>query len=256
MPIQDDSFIICAKDVSVFIGKSQLIQNVNLSFLKNKVTSLIGASGSGKSTFLRCLNRLNDEVDDFKLTGEILFHDKNIYEDKTDIVSLRTKIGMVFQKPTAFPKSIYENVAYGLRLHHLTTSRNECDEIVENALKRSSLWEEVKDRLNDEAYRLSGGQLQRLAIARTIAIEPEVILMDEPCSALDPIATARIEELIDELKEKFTIILVTHSMQQAARVSERTAFFDKGLLIEEGPSNEFFTNPQNELTQRYITGRG
>ena len=256
MRVKEDPFIICAKDVSVFVGKSQLIQNVHLSFLKNKVTALIGASGSGKSTFLRCLNRLNDDVDDFKLYGEIFFHEKNIYDNQTDLVSLRTKIGMVFQKPTAFPKSIYENVAYGLRLHHLIKSDKECDEIVENALIRASLWEEVKDRLDDEAYRLSGGQLQRLAIARSIAIEPEVILMDEPCSALDPIATARIEELIDDLKQKFTIILVTHSMQQAARVSERTAFFNKGILIEEGPSNEFFTNPQNELTQRYITGRG
>lgn len=252
----NDSFIITAKDISVSVGTSLLINKVSLNFFKNKVTALIGASGSGKSTFLRCLNRLNDEIDGFKLEGEILFHAQNIYGPETDLVNLRTKIGMVFQKPTAFPKSIYENVAYGLRLHHLTRSVKECDEIVENALMRASLWEEVKDRLNDEAYRLSGGQLQRLAIARSIAIEPEVILMDEPCSALDPIATARIEELIDELKQKFTIILVTHSMQQAARVSERTAFFNKGLLIEEGPSNEFFTNPQNEMTQRYITGRG
>lgn len=248
--------ILSAEKVSVFMGGNQLIHDVNLQFRVNHVTALIGPSGSGKSTFLRCMNRLNDESEGFKLTGHMRFHEKDIYAASANLVQLRTKIGMVFQKPTAFPKSIYENVAYGIRLHGVANNTQDIDEMVEKALVRASLWDEVKDRLKDQAYRLSGGQLQRLAIARTIAIEPEVILMDEPCSALDPIATAKIEELIDELKQKFTIILVTHSMQQAARVSEYTAFFSKGYLIEEGPSGEFFTNPQNEQTQRYITGRG
>lgn len=248
--------ILKAKNISVFMAKAQLIYDVTLDFERNSVTALIGASGSGKSTFLRCINRLNDEQEGFFLKGEMYFHNINIYEKETDPVELRTKIGMVFQKPIPFPKSIYENVAYGLRLHQRSNTKQKTNEIVEKALRRASLWDEVKDRLQDPAFRLSGGQLQRLAIARTIAIEPEVILMDEPCSALDPVATAKIEELIDDLKQKFTIILVTHSMQQAARVSDKTAFFNKGHLIEVGPSGDFFTNPQQELTQKYITGRG
>ena len=256
MSQNESKIVLKAEDASVLIRGAEIIHKVSLDFMANQVTALIGASGSGKSTFLRCINRLNDEIEGFKFLGKMHYHDENIYAPDTNLEKLRTKIGMVFQKPTAFPKSIYENVAYGIRLHQLFKTPKDLDEKVESALRRVSLWDEVKDRLKDQAYGLSGGQLQRLAIARSIAIEPEVILMDEPCSALDPIATAKIEELIDELKEKYTIILVTHSMQQAARVSQRTAFFNKGHLIEEGPSGEFFTNPQNKLTQFYLTGRG
>ncbi len=217
--------------------------------------ALIGPSGCGKSTFLRCLNRMNDTIDGCRVTGDILIDGEDIYDKRVDPVQLRARVGMVFQKPNPFPKSIYENIAYGPRIHGLTSSRDELDEIVQSSLERAGLWNEVKDQLDSPGTGLSGGQQQRLCIARTIAVSPEVILMDEPCSALDPIATAKIEELIDELRENFTIIIVTHSMQQAARVSQRTAYFHLGDLIEVGETDQIFTRPRHELTEDYITGR-
>jgi len=246
---------IRGKDVSVFYGDKQALFDVNLDIERNRVTSLIGPSGCGKSTFLRCLNRMNDTIDACRVTGEILLDQDDIYDRNIDVVELRARVGMVFQKPNPFPKSIYENVAYGPRIHGLAHSKAEMDEIVVSSLRRAGLFEEVKDRLDAPGTGLSGGQQQRLCIARAIATKPEVLLMDEPCSALDPIATAIIEELIDELRENFTIVIVTHSMQQAARVSQKTAFFHLGKLIEEGVTEEIFTNPVNKKTQDYITGR-
>ncbi len=246
---------ISAKNIDLFYGKKQALFDINLNFKPNSTTALIGPSGCGKSSFLRCINRMNDTITSCKITGEIKIDDKDIYNKDLDVVFLRSRVGMVFQKPNPFLKSIYENVAYGPRIHGLFDNKKELDAIVENSLQKAGLWNEVKDRLNDQASGLSGGQQQRLCIARTIAIKPEVILMDEPCSALDPIATAKIEELIDELKDNFTIIIVTHSMQQAARVSDMTAFFNMGKVVEYDATNVIFTNPKNQQTSDYITGR-
>lgn len=244
-----------AKSVSVFYGAKQALFDVNLGITANAVTSLIGPSGCGKSTFLRCINRMNDTVRNCSVRGVITLDGQDIYAPTQDPVLLRARIGMVFQKPNPFPKSIYDNVAYGPRIHGLVTGKAELDELVEDSLKHAGLWEEVKDRLKSPGTGLSGGQQQRLCIARAIAVRPEVILMDEPCSALDPIATAKIEGLIDELRDNFTIVIVTHSMQQAARVSQNTAFFHMGKLIETGPTAQIFTNPRVKQTQDYITGR-
>ena len=244
---------IKARDVNVFYGDKQAIDRVTLDIAEKQVISFIGPSGCGKSTFLRCLNRMNDTIDICRIEGEIALDGKNIYAPDVDVVPLRARVGMVFQKPNPFPKSIYDNVAYGPRIHGLAAGGAELDEIVEMSLERAGLWNEVKDRLQQPGTGLSGGQQQRLCIARTIAVSPEVILMDEPCSALDPIATARIEELIDELSSQFTIVIVTHSMQQAARVSQRTAYFHLGKLVEIGETEQMFTTPQHEMTQNYIT---
>ncbi len=241
--------------VSVFYGEKQALFDVDLDISANQVTALIGPSGCGKSTFLRCLNRMNDTIDIARVTGRITLDGEDIYAPSIDVVELRARVGMVFQKPNPFPKSIRENVAYGPRIHGLARSRAELDAIVETSLVKAGLFEEVKDRLDEPGTGLSGGQQQRLCIARAIAVSPEVILMDEPCSALDPIATAKVEELIDELKENYTIVIVTHSMQQAARVSQRTAMFHLGSLVEEGPTDKMFTNPDDKRTQDYITGR-
>ena len=247
--------VVRARNVDVFYGDIHAIQNVNLDVGRNEVLSLIGPSGCGKSTFIRCLNRMNDTIDIARVHGEILLDGEDIYARNMDVVMLRARIGIVFQKPNPFPKSIYDNVAYGPRIHGLARDRQELDKIVRSSLERAGLWSEVKDRLDEPGTGLSGGQQQRLCIARTIAVGPEVILMDEPCSALDPIATAHIEDLIDELKKNFAIVIVTHSMQQAARVSQRTAYFHLGRLIEVGDTDQIFTNPQHELTEDYITGR-
>lgn len=244
-----------ARDVDVFYADNHAIIDVSLDIGSNEVIAMIGPSGCGKSTFLRCLNRMNDTIDICRITGNIELDGKDIYARDLDVVELRARVGMVFQKPNPFPKSIYDNVAYGPRLHGLVRTKAETDEIVFQSLEKAGLFEEVKDRLDQPGTGLSGGQQQRLCIARAIAVEPEVILMDEPCSALDPIATARIEELIDELREQYTICIVTHSMQQAARVSQRTAYFHLGKLIEVGPTNDIFTNPSAKLTEDYITGR-
>jgi phosphate transport system ATP-binding protein len=246
---------ITASNVNLHYGQKQALFNVNINFKEKTVTALIGPSGCGKSSFLRCLNRMNDTILNCKIAGEILLDGKNIYHDDFDLVLLRARVGMVFQKPNPFPKTIYENVAYGPKIHGLFRKKSELDNIVEESLTKAGLWNEIKDRLHDQASALSGGQQQRLCIARTIAIEPEIILMDEPCSALDPIATAKIEELIDELKENFTIIIVTHSMQQAGRVSDMTAFFNMGKIVEYGTTDKIFTNPTHQQTQDYITGR-
>lgn len=243
------------RNVNVFYAENQAIHDVSLDIGKNEVLAMIGPSGCGKSTFLRTLNRMNDSIDICRVEGDIILDGENIYDRQMDVVSLRAKVGMVFQKPNPFPKSIYDNVAYGPRIHGLVSRRAELDEVVETALRKAGLWEEAKDRLDKPATGLSGGQQQRLCIARTIAISPEVILMDEPCSALDPIATARIEELIAELSENYTIAIVTHSMQQAARVSHRTAYFHLGKLIEVGATDTIFTSPHHKLTEDYITGR-
>ena len=250
-----DNAVIQARGVDVFYGDNHAIQNVNLDIAWNQVAALIGPSGCGKSTFLRCLNRMNDTIDGCVVKGSVKIDDQDIYEGGIDVVELRARIGMVFQKPNPFPKSIYDNVAYGPRIHGLTRTRVELDEIVHRSLERAGLLSEVEDRLDEPGTGLSGGQQQRLCIARAIAVSPEVILMDEPCSALDPIATAHIEELIDELRENFTIVIVTHNMQQAARVSQRTAFFHLGQLVECGSTEDIFTSPQDERTQGYITGR-
>ena len=241
--------------VNVFYGESQALFDVDLDIRQNRVTALIGPSGCGKSTFLRCLNRMNDTIDTCRVEGDITLDGADIYDPSVDVVELRAAVGMVFQKPNPFPKSIYENVAYGPRIHGLASSKADYDNIVESSLRRAGLFEEVKDRLHTAGTGLSGGQQQRLCIARAIAISPEVILMDEPCSALDPIATAKVEELIDELRENFTIVIVTHSMQQAARVSQHTAMFHLGNLVEEGDTEKMFTNPDEQRTQDYITGR-
>jgi len=243
------------RNVNVFYGDKQAIFNVSLDVAKNEVIAMIGPSGCGKSTFLRVMNRMNDTIPGCRVNGEIVMDGENVYDRKLDVVSLRARVGMVFQKPNPFPKSIYENVAYGPKIHGMAATRIELDEIVETSLKRASLWNEVKERLHQPGTGLSGGQQQRLCIARAIAVSPEVILMDEPCSALDPIATAKIEELIAELSENYTIAIVTHSMQQAARVSNRTAYFHLGYLVEVGQTEKIFTNPEHRLTEAYITGR-
>jgi phosphate transport system ATP-binding protein len=247
--------LICARDVNVHYDDKQAIRDVNIDIASNQVLAMIGPSGCGKSTFLRCINRMNDTIESARVTGTIMLDGRNIQDKQQDVVQLRARVGMVFQKPNPFPKSIYDNVAYGPRIHGLAADRVELDEIVHNSLQRAGLWEEVKDRLSNPGTSLSGGQQQRLCIARTIAVSPEVILMDEPCSALDPIATARIEDLIDELRASYAIIIVTHSMQQAARVSQRTAYFHLGDLIEVGETSKIFTNPRHKLTEDYITGR-
>ncbi|MCB1615330.1 MAG: phosphate ABC transporter ATP-binding protein [Pseudomonadales bacterium] len=243
------------RNVDVFYGEKQAIHNVSLDIRKNEVIAMIGPSGCGKSTFLRTLNRMNDTIPTCLVKGTIELDGNDIYDKKLDVVSLRARVGMVFQKPNPFPKSIYDNVAYGAKIHGLCSSRIELDEVVETSLKKAGLWSEVKDRLNQPGTGLSGGQQQRLCIARAIAVSPEVILMDEPCSALDPIATAKIEELIAELSENYTIAIVTHSMQQAARVSNRTAYFHLGYLVEVNDTEMVFTNPEHSLTEAYITGR-
>ena len=253
-PLCDDAKIN-TRNVNVFYAKNQAIHNVSLDIGRNEVIALIGPSGCGKSTYLRCLNRMNDTIDICKVTGQLLLDGQDIYAKDQDPVLLRARVGMVFQKPNPFPKSIYDNVAYGARIHGLTSNKAELDDLVEESLIKAGLFKEVKDRLDAAGTGLSGGQQQRLCIARTIAVQPEVILMDEPASALDPIATAIIEELISELRKNYTIVIVTHSMQQAARVSQRTAYFHLGKLIEVGETNQIFTNPQHDLTEKYITGR-
>jgi len=246
---------VSARDVNVFYGDKHALRHIDLDIRPNEVTALIGPSGCGKSTFLRCINRMNDLIEAARVTGSLVIDGDDIYDRQVDVVQLRARVGMVFQKPNPFPKSIYDNVAYGPRIHGLASSQAELDEIVRSSLERAGLLGEVKDRMQEGGTGLSGGQQQRLCIARAIAVSPEVILMDEPCSALDPIATAKVEELIDELRENFTIVIVTHSMQQAARVSQRTAFFHLGELVEVGDTEQIFTNPQHPLTQGYITGR-
>jgi len=246
---------VTARDVNVYYGDKHALQHVDLDIYQNEVVSFIGPSGCGKSTFLRCINRMNDVIEGCRVEGEIMLDNQDIYTRELDVVQLRARVGMVFQKPNPFPKSVYDNIAYGPRIHGIATGREALDEIVESSLKRAGLWNEVKDRLREPGTGLSGGQQQRLCIARAIAVNPEVILMDEPCSALDPIATAKIEELIDELRPNFTIVIVTHSMQQAARVSQRTAFFHLGTLVEWGETEQIFTSPSDERTQGYITGR-
>ena len=246
---------ITSKGVSVFYGDKQALFDVDLNIAEKQVTAMIGPSGCGKSTFLRCLNRMNDVIDICRVQGSIEMDGQNIYDKSVDVVQLREKVGMVFQKPNPFPKSIYENVSYGPTIHGIAKDKTHMDEIVERSLKKAALWEEVKDRLDQPGTGLSGGQQQRLCIARAISINPDVILMDEPCSALDPIATAKIEELIDELKTTYTIAIVTHSMSQAARVSQYTGFFHLGKLIEFNTTDKLFKNPDNKMTQDYITGR-
>ncbi|MFO7770819.1 phosphate ABC transporter ATP-binding protein [Roseovarius gahaiensis] len=246
---------ISARDVQVFYGDTQAIKDVDVEIDDKTVTAFIGPSGCGKSTFLRCLNRMNDTIDICRIEGKISIDGEDIYDPSIDPVQLRAKVGMVFQKPNPFPKSIYENVAYGPKIHGMARNKAELDEIVENALKRAALWNEAKDRLDSPGTGLSGGQQQRLCIARAVATEPEVLLMDEPCSALDPIATAQVEELIDELRQTYSVVIVTHSMQQAARVSQKTAFFHLGNLVEFGDTEQIFTNPKDERTESYITGR-
>jgi phosphate transport system ATP-binding protein len=246
---------ISTKNLNVFYGAKQALFDVNLELEEKKVTALIGPSGCGKSTYIRCLNRMNDVIDICKVEGSIKIDGQEINKKDVDVNLLREKVGMVFQKPNPFPKSIYDNIAYGPRIHGLTDNKSDLDQIVESSLKKAALWDEVKDRLNQPGTGLSGGQQQRLCIARTISINPEVILMDEPCSALDPIATAKIEELIDELKKTYTIVIVTHSMSQAARVSQNTGFFHLGKILEFNLTEKIFKNPDNKLTQDYITGR-
>ncbi|MEM6618960.1 MAG: phosphate ABC transporter ATP-binding protein PstB [Pseudomonadota bacterium] len=247
--------VITSRSVDVHYGDKQALYAIDLDVPEFKVTSLIGPSGCGKSTFLRCINRMNDLVDICRVRGDLRIKGQDIYAPEVDVVALRAQVGMVFQKPNPFPKSIYENVAYGPRIHGLAKSRADMDEVVEWSLRKAGLWEEVKDRLDQPGTGLSGGQQQRLCIARTIAVKPKVVLMDEPCSALDPIATAVIEELIDELRQNFSIVIVTHSMQQASRVSQKTAFFHLGKLVESGDTEDIFTSPKDERTQNYITGR-
>jgi len=247
--------VMSAREVSVHYGDKCAVRNVSLDIGRNQVLAMIGPSGCGKSTFLRCLNRMNDTIPSARVSGSITLDGQNVYDKQQDVAQLRARVGIVFQKPTPFPHSVYANVAYGPRIHGLTKSRADMDELVQSSLARAGLWDEVKDRLSTAGTSLSGGQQQRLCIARTIAVNPEVILMDEPTSALDPIASARIEDLIDELRENYAIAIVTHNMQQAARVSQRTAYFHLGDLIEVGPTDVVFTNPQQKLTEDYITGR-
>ncbi|MDO5674843.1 MAG: phosphate ABC transporter ATP-binding protein PstB [bacterium] len=253
-PFVDDPRMTC-RQINVFYGEKHAIKNVSIDIGKNEVLAMIGPSGCGKSTFLRCLNRMNDTIAGCRVSGEIRLDEQDIYDRAIDVVPLRAQVGMVFQKPNPFPKSIFDNVAYGPKIHGLADSRSELADIVEDSLKRAGLWNEVNDRLDKPGTGLSGGQQQRLCIARAIAVRPEIILMDEPCSALDPIATATVEELISELKAQYSIVIVTHNMQQAARVSERTAYFHLGDLVEVGKTGRIFTNPSHQLTEDYITGR-
>ena len=253
-PFVDSPRMTC-RDVCVYYGETCAIKNVSIDVACNEVLAMIGPSGCGKSTFLRCLNRMNDTVPGCRVDGNITLDTTDIYHPSVDVVPLRARVGMVFQKPNPFPKSIYDNIAYGPKIHGLTASKGELDEVVETSLIKAGLWDEVKDRLGEPGTGLSGGQQQRLCIARAIAVSPEVILMDEPCSALDPIATAKIEELIAELRTQFSIVIVTHAMQQAARVSQRTAYFHLGNLVEVGATDQIFTNPRHRLTEDYITGR-
>jgi phosphate transport system ATP-binding protein len=246
---------VIGRDVNVYYGEKHALKNVSVDIPDRSVTAFIGPSGCGKSTFLRCINRMNDTISICRVTGKINIDNQDIYDPTLDVVQLRARVGMVFQKPNPFPKSIFENVAYGPRIHGMAKNKDELEQVVIASLEKAGLLKEVKDRLHEPGTGLSGGQQQRLCIARAVAVSPEVILMDEPCSALDPIATAKVEELIDELRENFCIIIVTHSMQQAARVSQRTAFFHLGNLVEEGPTTQIFTNPQDKRTQDYITGR-
>jgi len=250
-----DTVKISTKNVDVFYGDNHAIKDVSVEILNNTVTAFIGPSGCGKSTFLRCLNRMNDTIESCKITGKLLMDGEDIYAKSVDPVQLRAKVGMVFQKPNPFPKSIFDNVAYGPRIHGLVGNRTDLEEVVEKSLRRAAIWKEVKDRLDAPGTSLSGGQQQRLCIARAIATAPEVLLMDEPASALDPIATAQIEELIDELRHNYSVVIVTHSMQQAARVSQKTAFFHLGDMVEYGDTSTIFTNPVDQRTQDYITGR-
>ncbi len=253
--IDNTAVKIAAKDVDVFYADNHAIKSVSVDILSNSVTAFIGPSGCGKSTFLRCLNRMNDTIDICRVTGQILLDGGDIYDNEVDPVQLRARVGMVFQKPNPFPKSIFDNIAYGPRIHGLVADKAELDDVVEQSLRRAAIWDEVKDRLQEPGTSLSGGQQQRLCIARAIATAPEVLLMDEPCSALDPIATAQIEELIDELRSNYSVVIVTHSMQQAARVSQKTAFFHLGIMVEYGDTTQIFTNPDDQRTQDYITGR-
>jgi phosphate transport system ATP-binding protein len=253
--VTTDRAKISARKVQVYYGTNHALKDVDVDILDNTVTAFIGPSGCGKSTFLRCLNRMNDTVSSARVEGRITIDGEDIYDKRVDPVQLRAKVGMVFQKPNPFPKSIYDNVAYGPRIHGLARGKAELDQIVEKSLRRAAIWNEVKDRLDAPGTGLSGGQQQRLCIARAVATEPEVLLMDEPCSALDPIATAQVEELIDELRSNYSVVIVTHSMQQAARVSQRTAFFHLGNLVEYGETGQIFTNPGDPRTESYITGR-
>jgi len=253
--LKSDMPKITAKKVNVFYDSIHALKDVSVEIEQNAVTAFIGPSGCGKSTFLRSLNRMNDTIDICKVSGQILLENEDIYDEKVDPVQLRAKVGMVFQKPNPFPKSVYDNIAYGPRIHGLAANKSELDEIVEQSLRRAAIWDEVKDRLEAPGTGLSGGQQQRICIARAIATSPDVLLMDEPCSALDPIATAQVEELIDELRQNFCVVIVTHSMQQAARVSQRTAFFHLGSLVEYGDTEKIFTNPEDPRTESYITGR-
>jgi phosphate transport system ATP-binding protein len=253
--VETSEIKISARGVQVFYGDKQALKDVDVDILDRIVTAFIGPSGCGKSTFLRCLNRMNDTVAIARVEGTILLDGEDIYDKRVDPVQLRAKVGMVFQKPNPFPKSIYDNVAYGPKIHGLARNKAELDEIVETSLRKAALWNEVKDRLGEPGTSLSGGQQQRLCIARAVATSPEVLLMDEPCSALDPIATAQVEELIDELRANYAVVIVTHSMQQAARVSQRTAFFHLGNLVEYGETGQIFTNPRDPRTESYITGR-
>ncbi|MEP2031066.1 MAG: phosphate ABC transporter ATP-binding protein PstB [Paracoccaceae bacterium] len=253
--VESHSVKIAAKGVDVFYGDTHAIQGVNVEIEDNTVTAFIGPSGCGKSTFLRTINRMNDTIDVCRVTGDILIDGEDIYDKAVDPVQLRAKVGMVFQKPNPFPKSIFDNVAYGPRIHGLAQSKADLEEIVEMSLRRAALWNEVKDRLSAPGTGLSGGQQQRLCIARAVATEPQILLMDEPCSALDPIATAQVEQLIDELRQSYSVVIVTHSMQQAARVSQKTAFFHLGSLVEFGETGQIFTNPTDQRTESYITGR-
>ena len=247
--------IVKCRDVSVYYGENKAINSVSIGIEKKSITAFIGPSGCGKSTFLRTINRMNDTIEHCKIEGSVIVDGQDIYDPSVDVVPLRAKVGMVFQKPNPFPKSIYENVAYGPRIHGLASSKSELDEIVEKALNGAGLWNEARDRLNESGTGLSGGQQQRLCIARTIAVEPQIILMDEPCSALDPIATSKIEDLMSELAKEYTIIIVTHSMQQAARVSQKTAYFHLGNLIEYGDTKEIFVRPKDTQTEAYISGK-
>ena len=253
--VMSNKIKIAARNVQVYYGDTHAIKDVSVDILDKTVTAFIGPSGCGKSTFLRCINRMNDTIAISSVQGDILIDGEDIYDSNVDPVQLRAKVGMVFQKPNPFPKSIYDNVAYGPRIHGLARNKTDLDEIVERALKRAAIWNEVKDRLLAPGTGLSGGQQQRLCIARAIATEPEVLLMDEPCSALDPIATAQVEELIDELRQDYSVVIVTHSMQQAARVSQKTAFFHLGNLVEYGETDKIFTSPEDPRTESYITGR-
>ncbi len=255
MDVTTNQIKIKANGVQVYYGETHAIKDVTVEIEDKTVTAFIGPSGCGKSTFLRCLNRMNDTIDICRVEGDIRIDDQDIYDRRIDPVQLRAKVGMVFQKPNPFPKSIYDNVAYGPRIHGLARNKTDMDEIVERALKRGAIWNEVKDRLHAPGTGLSGGQQQRLCIARAVATEPEVLLMDEPCSALDPIATAQVEELIDELRRDYSVVIVTHSMQQAARVSQKTAFFHLGNLVEFGKTDKIFTSPEDPRTESYITGR-